>query len=361
MAAAALLASLAGCGAWDDGPVVTDPPDGTAPADPLGELRWDLPAVAPDLTVCGEVAVMGPLAGPPEVVDVEAERFVVPEVVVPDDATLLPTSEWNARGRCQDTREGPVVVVEYQEQYSDFTNVPPTVYAGFAPDGAQLWTREEPGNTFGSYAGRDAFVIEDRDTEQLTVVDTRTGTTVADGLTGLQPATALSTSEIVDGDGDLLGLPDGEQVAALGPAWADAGEGRVLRGSGRGVELLGLPGAERVWLARGVALSLIENPVVDHTTGVVVVTGRDDRYRGLDLGTGRQVWVSDLRTNSYGIGSIGSGLAVLPAEAGGGQVLLDTATGEVLPDPPGYVVASSTFVLLVEDQVPRAVTVDELR
>ena len=128
-----------------------------------------------------------------------------------------------------------------------------------------------------------------------------------------------------------------------------------------GVALLDLEAREPVWTAPGFQVPL-EAAAVDLSTGVVVLPGADGELHGLDLDTGEERWVSEVAASLYGVGSVGQGVAVVPSEDFSSQVLVDTATGEQLPERDDYVVAGNSLLLVVaEDGTPAVADVDDLR
>jgi outer membrane protein assembly factor BamB len=103
--------------------------------------------------------------------------------------------------------------------------------------------------------------------------------------------------------------------------------------------------------------------VVPLTAAVAFST--DGTIVGLDLGTGRRKWSSEVpRDDVNGLTTkVGSGVVVFRENGQDplGQVVLDSATGEELTGAVGFVVADQELLLEIENGVATPVTVDDLR
>lgn len=353
----------------DDGSDVPDraSPSATAGAGnptELADLSWDRAALlAGDLDTCGSVAVMAQENRPLAVLDGASGRVVVPTVTAPRGSRLVVDATWSTAGGCVPTADGPVVVVEAQEQYADPSPPGPKVFAGFTPAGRQLWSREEGPEAFGSYAGRGAFVIDGLRGHRWAIVDARSGADVATGTPRQHRPTVPLTPHLVgDEAGGLVEYPQGRSLGDFATAIAQVDDDRMIVSGVQGLELLRIDGLQRIWLRRDLAPSVIWDEVADLSTSTAVLFDFRDRIHGVDLATGEDRWISDVpRSKVNGIElQAGSGVVVFRTSGGGGQVVLDSATGERL-HPGGFVIADQHLLMVVRDGTPRPVTLEDLR
>jgi hypothetical protein len=359
LAAAVAVTVPTGCG------IVPGPDDGRDPATTersasggvgqpveLTDLDWDRATLLSGaLDTCGSVAVVSEEGRPLVVVD--GDHVVVPDV---DDT-------WTTSGGCVPTTQGPVVVVEAQKSYADPSPPGPTVFAGFTPDGEQLWSRREDPGSFASYTGRGAFVIDGSRDRRWAIVDARTGADVATGTPREHRPTVPVTPHLVgDEAGGLVQYPAGTSVGDFATAIAQVDDARMIVSGVEGLELVRTDGLRRTWLRRDLAPSVIWDEVADLSTGTAALFDFRGRIHGVDLATGEDRWISDVpRRKVNGIElQAGSGVIVFRTSAGSGQVVLDSQTGERL-QPGGFVIADQHLLLLVRDGTPRPVTVEDLR
>ncbi|NYJ00877.1 hypothetical protein HNR19_001575 [Nocardioides thalensis] len=378
-AAATLTAAPAAYGVLvlgGDGSATQDPapegrsasPDavvGAGVAEDLDDLLWS-PAdvLGSALDTCGSVAVMADPDRPLEVVVPAEDRVVVPRVDAPRGfGDEVDAARWTTAGGCVPTTSGPVVVVEAQRTTDDLGEPGPKLVAGFTDEGDQLWVREERPTVFGSYEGRGAFVLEDADRRRWTIVDARTGDTIAAGSPRRHQPTVPVTTELVgDLGGGLVRYPQSRQVGDIATAIAQVDDDRIIATDVDGIGVVRIDGLEREWGRHDLAPSVLWDEVADLSTGVAVLFDYRSGIRGVDLRTGKDRWKADVRRDDVnGLEmQVGSGVVVFRTSSGGEQVVLDSATGERLR-PRGTVVADQDLLLLVAASGTRAVTVDELR
>lgn len=357
--------SLAACG--DGGADRDDAGGREAVPKVMADLDWDVSDSTVESDACGQWVVHSDFEEPLQVVDVPADEVVVPEVTPPTGSDLEPSTSWTTSGGCVDTDDGPVVVVDTQAPFLDLSKAPPKLIVGFRPDGTQLWVREVGGAYFAGYDDRGAFVLDELGPEPggWLVLDARTGETVAEG-TGDQrePTNAVAPDLAVTLTDGLVRLPSGESPVASGSVAQVDGE-HLLVATGAGVELVAISDGATVWTVADADLLTLWSDAADLSTGVAVVRDDDDLMRGIDLATGQVRWTSPVPRAEVNAteSDIGSGvLVVLQSGDLDQQVVIDTETGERLPDPDGHLVVGQEILLLVdEDGVPRPVTVDDLR
>ncbi|GAA3829653.1 hypothetical protein [Nocardioides panacisoli] len=367
LAAAAVVTALpTGWGvltAHDTGPdPAADRPATPAAGHPtqLSDLHWDRAALL-GLDTCDSVAVVSEDGRPLVVVD--GDHVVVPGVLAPPGSGLEVDGTWTTSGGCVPTARGPVVVVEAQKSYADPSPPGPKVFAGFTPEGRQLWSRREDPGAFGSYAGRGAFVVDGSRDRRWAIVDARTGADVATGTPEEHRPTVPLTPHLVgDEAGGLVEYPDGRPVGDFATAIAQVDDDRMIVSGVQGLELVRLDGLQRIWLRRDLAPSVIWDEVADLSTGTAVLFDFRNRIHGVDLATGTDRWIADVpRSEVNGIElQAGSGVVVFRTSGGAGQVVLDSETGERL-HPGGFVLADQHLLLLVRGGTPRPVTVEDLR
>lgn len=362
MATALLLLATTGCGA--------DEPDRREDAVPmtLGDVLWeDHSLAAGDLDTCGSTAVMSDAGQDVEVALVDENRVYVPEVTPPEGSEIVIRNDWLTTGGCVPTADGPVVVVEAQEAYANLYDAGPKVVAGFTPDGDQLWAMELAGDFAGNYEGRGSILFDSLDDNQWTVVDASTGETVASGRKADgRPVTTLSPTLVDDLERGIVELPDGRAYGRVGDSTAQVDDERLLLQTVSGVRLVRLPELDVIWKAQeDIRLTGIWTEAADLSTSTVVAFATDGRIVGLDLETGEEKWSSDVpRDDVNGLTTqVGSGVVVfrLNGQDPVGQVVLDSATGEQLFGPEGYVVADQGLLLDVQNGVVTPVTVEDLR
>lgn len=338
---------------------------GAGVADDLSGLLWT-PAdvLGSALDTCGTVAVMADPDRPLELVVPAEDRVVVPLIEAPPGfGDEVDAARWTTDGGCVPTTSGPVVVVEAQRTTDDLGEPGPKLVAGFTDGGEQLWVREVRPTAFGTYAGRGAFVLEDAERRAWTIVDARTGATVATGTPRQHRPTVPVTTQLVgDLGGGLVRYPQGRQVGEITTAIAQVDDERIIATDVDGIGLVRIDGLERVWGRHDLAPSVLWDEVADLSTDVAVLFDYRSGIRGVDLRTGEDRWRADVRREDVnGLEmQIGSGVAVFRTASGGAQVVLDSATGERLR-PRGTVVADQGLLLLVTSSGTRAVTADELR
>jgi len=305
------------------------------------------------------------------VVDVANDRVLLPRVTPPAGSDLDPDDTWLMDGGCVPTVDGPVVVVETQDLFTDIADAPPKLVAGLTPEGEQLWVREEPGQVLGDHDGTGAVLLERLGPEagRWAVVDARTGETVAEGEgdrtdpEARRPSFALARDLVATLDASVVRLPAWSTFVEGVPAGIDAD--RLLLAGGGGLSVVRLADAATVWTRGDVSYAALGAQSADLSTGTVLATDRDRRLVGLDLDTGATRWTSDLAFGDVNLADpqIGSGVIVVrDGDDIDQQVVLDAATGERLPDPDGTLVVGQELLLLVDDEGrPTPVTVDDLR
>jgi hypothetical protein len=359
----AALALVAGCA--DDG---RDPAPPRQTYAALTDLHWDAAAVAGGaLDTCGSVAVLSPDGADAEVALVDDDRVVVPEVTPPADSDLVVDRDWRTTAGCVPTAHGPVVVVEAQEKDADLDHAGPKVVAGFAPGGEQLWSVTEPATLFVNDEGRGAVLLDGLVGNAWTVLDARTGETVASSeTTPVQPVRVLAPRLVDDLDGGLAEIPGGRPVGEQGDATAQVDEQRMLLQTVDGLRLVSLPGLEPIWSAdEDLRLTGIWTQAADLSTRTVVTFDSSGTIVGADLRTGKRTWTSDVARGAVdGLRvQAGSGVFVFGAASNDpeAQVVLDSATGRRLTGAQGYVVADQGLLLEIVGGAVRPVTVADLR
>lgn len=361
-ATVAIILLLAGCA--EDEPVRTD----SEVLLPLSAVVWaDESLIEGDIDTCGSVAVVSDLDQDLRVALVDQDRVFVPEVTPPPGSGVVIRNDWITSGGCVPTTRGPVVVVEAQEAYANLYDAAHKIVAGFTPAGDQLWAIEVPGDLAGNYDGRGSMIFESLDDNAWSVVDARTGTTVASGgLADASPVTTLGPTLVDDIAGGLLDLSTGRTFGRTGDSTAQVDDDRILLETSGGVRLVGLPDLDLIWKAQeDIRLTGIWTEAADLSTSTVVAFDTDGTIVGLDLATGRVKWRSDVpRDEVDGLSTqIGSGVVAFRANGRDplGQVVLDTTTGEELFGADGYLVADQGLLIDVANGVPTPITVDELR
>lgn len=356
---------LVGCSDGDEGDAGDDRPDG--PPTSIGDLRWDVPYEDTDISICSGIAVHGPVGETPTVVDTDTGKVVQLAVALPDDAPLEPDDDWNYSARCQDTPSGePVVLVEWQEEYLDPEDEPPTVYAGFDASGRQLWVRAGAETTLTTETGRGVLGINVKGAEEWTFLDTLTGDELG---TARIPGRFDSVPEPIDpGHIVLFGgevvAPDGAVLGELPGVgtWTPVDDDRILFDDNAGLSLLELSDLTPVWTTPDHAVLGYTDHPYDPTTGVLVVDGPDDRPVGLDVETGEPRWSGDVEASTLGVDHVGGGVATFPDDELEEIAWVDTATGEVIAtDDERYLLAGPETAILVDDGTPAVVDVEDLR
>ena len=361
--AGALLLLAGGCGGGDE-----PSGDGTDAPLRLGDVLWiDDSLTTAGLDTCGSVAVLSSADQDLRVALVDEDRVLVPEVTPPDGSDVVIRNDWATSGGCVPTSSGPIVVVEAQEAYANLYDEEPKIVAGFTPEGEQLWAIELAGDLAANYDGRGSILFDSLDDNQWSVVDARTGKTVASGgLADGSPVTTLSPTLVDDLAGGLIELPGGRRVGRDGDTTAQVDDRRILLQTVDGVRLVGLPDLHVIWQAQeDVRLTGIWTEAADLSTSTVVAFGTDGRIIGLDLATGREKWSSDVpRRLVNGLRTqIGSGVVAFRRNGKDprGQIVLDSATGAQLTTVQGYVVADQGLLLEIRNGVASPVTVADLR
>jgi outer membrane protein assembly factor BamB len=108
-------------------------------------------------------------------------------------------------------------------------------------------------------------------------------------------------------------------------------------------------------------LDPLGTPRVDESVGVAVIV--DDAYvaRGLDAGTGKELWALPTRVENPRV-TMASGLVLLDQPDAGYQVLLDSRTGVRLPEPPTRIIdLKPAGALVIQDGVPGVISPHDLR
>lgn len=365
-----LLLPLSGCGG---DPAGEDGGEGEADTTPsrMADLRWDIDDSVATSDACGTWVVRADIGEPLQVVDVANDRVLLPRVTPPPGSGLEPDEGWLTDGGCVPTPDGPVVVVETQDLYTDLDEAPPKLVAGLTPEGEQLWVREEPGQVLGRYDGTGSFVLDEVGARpgRWVVVDARTGETVAEGAGDADDPAArrvqltLSRDLVATTDATVVRLPDWSTYLEGVVAGVDA-DRALLAGAG-GLSLVRLADAVALWARTDVGYAAVTGGSTDLSTGTVLATDRDRRLVGLDLVSGATRWTSDLAFGDVNLSDPQIGAGVIVVRDGRDldrQVVLDAGTGERLPDPDGTLVVGQDVLLLVDDEGrPTPITVDDLR
>lgn len=360
---AALPLVVAACSGDGDDPT---PPQ--QKYDALTDLHWDVAELAAGaLDTCGSVAVLSAPGKDAQVVLVDEDRVVTPEVVPPYGSDVVLDRHWSTTGGCVPTAEGPVVVLEAQEDGANIGEEEPKVVAGFTPKGQQLWSVEEPATLFLNHDGRGSVLLDGLVGDDWVVLDARTGAEVGSHATSsAQPVTTLGPTLVDDLEGGLVDLADGSLVGRAGDATAQVDDRRMLLETVDGLRLVRLPGLDPVWTAdEDLRLTGIWTRAADLSTATVVAFDSSGPVVGVDLRTGERTWTSDVvRDEVDGLRvQVGSGVVVFGAASNDetAQVVLDSATGQELTGVDGYVVADQHLLLEVVDDTVRRITIDDLR
>jgi len=358
---AAAVVLVAGCS--DDPPLTGDDVPTT-----LGDVTWgDHSLTGGYVDTCGDVVVLADPEQDLRVAVVDEDRVLVPEVTPPAGSDVVIGHDWRTSGGCVPTAAGPVIVVEAQEAYADLYDGAPKIVGGFTPDGEQLWAIEIAGDLVGNYEGRGSVVFDSLDNNAWTVVDARTGETVASGgAHDGAPVTSLSPTLVDDLDGGLVDLASGRTYGGAGDSTAQVDDDRLLVQTIDGLRLVRLPDFEVIWKAQeDIRLTGIWTEAADLSTSTVVAFSTDGTIVGLDLSTGRRKWSSDVPSDDVNglTTKVGSGVVVFRENGQDplGQVVLDSATGEELTGAVGFVVADQELLLEIGNGVATPVTVDDLR
>lgn len=364
-----LLLPLTACGDGDH----EDGRDGRSDAAPatMADLRWDIDDAIATADACDTWVVRADIGEQLQVVDVANDRVLLPKVTPPPGSDLEPDDRWLTDGGCVPTPDGPVVVVETQDLFTDIADAPPKLVAGLTPEGEQLWVREEPGQVLGDYDGTGSFLLERLGPEagHWAVVDARTGATVAEGEgdrtdpDARRPSLALARDLVSTLEATVVRLPGWSPYLEGIAAGVDAD--RVLLAGAGGLSLVRLADAATLWQRGDVSYAAVSAQAADLTTGIVLATDREGHPVGLDLATGATRWTSELERGEVNLADpqVGSGVVVVRDGADiDRQVVLDAATGERLPEPDGTLVVGQELLLLVDDEGrPSSITVDDLR
>lgn len=349
-----------GFGSSDD--AETDPIDTTPRL--LTDLSWtDEAILGGSLDTCGSTAVLSSGTRRVEVLLGVEGRVVVPVPVPDKDTDLRIIGSWVYGAACVPTRHGDVVVVEGQATPHDNPSaVGPRLIAGFTPEGRQLWAREVDRDVYGNYDGRGAMLLESPDDGTWQLVEPWSGLTVARGSTEeFDPNVVLSQDLIGLFDGDLMRLPKEKRIPGFTTDIAQVDDERAIATDVDGIGLVDLETLTFRWQRFGLQPAVLWDEIADLSTGVAVFFDPRGRVRGVDLMTGEDRWTAPVeREGLNGVElQIGSGVVVFRTASGGGQVVLDSATGELL-EPDGRVIADQKLLLLVREGVPRPVTVAQL-
>jgi hypothetical protein len=322
------------------------------------------------LLLCGDRLVAAPPVAGIEnnafaVFDQDSGEGELTHVEVPEESGLEENARWLLRIECVDSPDvvpnGPVLSFAYQEMpLPEEGGV--GVRGAYSLDGQLLWMRTDLNQPAALVEGLLVLGADPAQPERI--VDAVSGEELRSF--GAAPGTRIVLTHdriMVRGrrGGPFLTDVTGEIIARMRTSGRFSADGNVIFGVNfRDVAAYQAHDGRPIWTFP-TRLDPLGTPRVDESVGVAVIV--DDAYvaRGLDAGTGKELWALPTRVENPRV-TMASGLVLLDQPDAGYQVLLDSRTGVRLPEPPTRIIdLKPAGALVIQDGVPGVISPHDLR
>ncbi|MGH3384953.1 MAG: PQQ-binding-like beta-propeller repeat protein [Nocardioidaceae bacterium] len=335
--------------ATSESPESTEPTESSESPDESDEPRLTLDDVGigggaqanrEGIMICGDRIV----AAPPSA-GIENDAFAVfdrtsgegelTHVELPEDSDLEINARWLLVMRCIDADEGtgpdPILSFAYQEM-----PLPESggvgVRGAYTLDGQQLWIRDDLNQPAELVDG--LLVVGAAPEQPDVVVDGGTGRTLRTFESPLATQLVLTHNRMVvrgAAGGSILTDIPGKRITKLSSPGSVFADGGLIFGVNfPNVTAFSSWSGTQLW-DYSVRLDPLGEPRVEEAQGVAVFVDHEYVAHGVDAKTGEELWEFPTEVENPRL-TVGGGLVLLDRRDAGYQALIDSRTGQPLPE-----------------------------